>query len=173
MGKFLEQKNVGSWWGGFKQSVAQLNFYMVFMTLVMVAVGFWNDNLSTLLASWGLDIPFWVFGIFIITILVIGLLFEYKVSIPSFYSFWAEQFWKHKNPMKKELESFRKEVAGENQAIREELKAIKNPDWNLSQVKNPMTKRWTLINKTTGVIMGYQDDEFVGVPKIESKKTKG
>lgn len=114
MSKFLKQKKVGTWLGGVKQVFGQLNMYLAFINLILIAVTAWNTTLSEWLSEMGVNIPFWVFGLFIVLFLLGAMLFEYKVTIPSFFSFWNSQFWAHDNPLRKEIKS-----------IREELQAIK------------------------------------------------
>ena len=39
------------------------------------------------------------------------MLFEYKVSTPSIYSFSNEQLWKHDNPMRNKLNNIEKRMS--------------------------------------------------------------
>jgi hypothetical protein len=56
----------------------------------------------------GISIPFWSFGAVILIGVVVVLLSEYKFSTPSQQAFANEQFWKHDNPMRVEMENAEK-----------------------------------------------------------------
>lgn len=157
--KLLKQKKIGSWWGGVKQSTAQLTMYVTFINLLLIAVTAWNTTLSEWLAEFGIEIPFIVFALGILFILMAALLFEYKVSIPSFFSFWSAQFWEHDNPMRKKIEE-----------IDKKLDELIKPKWDLVQTQNPVSKRWVLINKVTGSILTYSEEQIVGVPLVRKDR---
>jgi len=99
---FSQNQNVvSSHWGAFKQSASQIGIYVTMINTVMLAVtlystGWLQENIANVRF-----IPFMaiVFGL-------IGalLLFAWKMDMPSFFSSWSDQFWRHNNPMRKYLD---------------------------------------------------------------------
>lgn len=110
MRRYLKQKKVGNWLGGIKQVFGQLNMYLAFINLILIAVTAWNTTLSGWLLEAGIAVPFWVFGLCIVLFLLSAMIFEYKVTIPSFFSFWNSQFWAHDNPLRQEISLIRQEI---------------------------------------------------------------
>lgn len=99
----FKQYGIGQWWGAAKSTFANAAMYMsVFNTAMIVPMAY-----VTWIAPWlqpqGIAIPFWVFGGVILVGAVAVMVLEYKVSTPSGFSFWNEQFWKHDNPIRAEL----------------------------------------------------------------------
>ena len=108
----LRQHNIGIWWGGFKNVAANVMAYVTFLNLIFVAPVAYTMVVDPWLEERGLSLPFFSFmGILFLGLALIFVL-EFKVSIPSIYHFWNEQWWQHKNPMRKEMASQKKRLKG-------------------------------------------------------------
>lgn len=107
--KFIfKQYNTGSGWGAFKSTWANAISYMSIFNTAMIAPMAYVTWISPWLQPMGISIPFWSFGAVILIGVVVVLLSEYKFSTPSQQAFANEQFWKHDNPMRVEMENAEK-----------------------------------------------------------------
>ena len=119
--KFMKQRQVGNWWGGFKQLGTQIAIYITMLNLVLLAATAYTTTFSTWFRDNNLEIPFWLFMGVIVAGIIVMMFVEYKFSLPSFFSFWNDQFWKHNNPVKIELKAIRKE----NKELKESMAELK------------------------------------------------
>jgi len=118
----FRQHNVGVWWGGFKNVATSVMAYVTFLNLIFVAPVAYAMVVDPWLTEQGVTLPFSVFmGLLFLGIVLIFVL-EFKVSIPSTYYFWNEQWWRHKNPMRKEMGNLKKQV----KEIRKDLSELKS-----------------------------------------------
>jgi len=74
------------------------------VTMVTSVATFWVLTLSPWLIDKGIDPEFWMLVVAILFVFGVAVLFEYRVTFPSFYSTWNEQMWKHDSPIKKEFD---------------------------------------------------------------------
>ena len=99
----FRQHNIGNWWGAFKNVAAGASMYVTFINLCLLI----PTAYATWFAPWmfekGVNLPFIIFLGVILLAIAIVFAFEYKVSIPSAYSFWNEQWWKHSNPIRNKM----------------------------------------------------------------------
>lgn len=106
----FRQHNVGTWWGAFKNVASNVMAYVTFLNLIFVAPVAYTMVVDPWLTKRGFSLPFAAFmGILFLGIALIFVL-EFKVSIPSIYHFWNEQWWQHKNPMRKEMKALNKRM---------------------------------------------------------------
>ena len=104
------QYNIGNWWGGFKNVASSATIYITALNLILLAVTAYGTTIAPWMWRKGISMPFVVFlGIILLGILLV-FAFEYKLSIPSIYSFWNEQWWRHDNPMRRKIEDMDKRM---------------------------------------------------------------
>jgi hypothetical protein len=106
MSKIFKQHNIGKFWGIVAQVIGQLGFFVWMMILFMNSVEFYNDTVSSWLVKWGIETSsatFWGFMAVVIGLLVVISFLLWQFALPSFFAFWNEQFYKHDNPVKKDL----------------------------------------------------------------------
>jgi len=116
----FRQYDIGNWWGAFKNVAAGSSMYVTIINLVLLAVTAYGTTIAPWLQGKGLNVTFAAFfGILLVIVLVI-FAFEYKASIPSQFSFWNDQWWRHNNPIKKKMDKMDKRLV----AIEKELKRI-------------------------------------------------
>lgn len=58
----------------------------------------------------GINLTFWLFVLIIFIAGILLLIFEYKFFTPSGFLFWTGQFWKHQNPIRRELNDMKREL---------------------------------------------------------------
>jgi len=96
----FRQFNIGIWWGAFRNLLQQANFYLLLLTCVSSVTTLFVTVVNPWLAdNFGIRIPFYIMVIVAIVILLIILLFEHKLTMPSYFSYWTQQWWKHDNPL--------------------------------------------------------------------------
>ena len=116
----LKQYDIGTWWGALKSTYSNAAVYLSLFNTAMIVPMAYVTWISPWLQGVGLNLPFGLFLGAILIFALLTLLFEYKLSTPSGFSFWSEQFWKHNNPIRSEFEK----VNGRMDAQNERLKVI-------------------------------------------------
>lgn len=119
-----KQYNIGSWWGSFKLLGQHVSSYVQFVNLGLLVITAYYTSISPYLHSVGINIPFIPFILIVVAGLLILFFLEYKLSFPSFFGVWNEQWWSHNNPMKNEVEKLHAENARLSAGIAELKAAI-------------------------------------------------
>ena len=109
--KLLKQKNVGAWWGAFRNLGSYVSFYLFLVNTAILIV---NTYVLGNMAVYGLPIPMWmVIGITLAgfaVLLVVAMVFEHKYTIPSFMTYWNQQWWNHSNPARTEIKTMQEQL---------------------------------------------------------------
>lgn len=124
MKQIMRQITTVKWWGKFKYLLQHITFYATIIILINTSIAAYTTGVDPWLRQHNIQIPYLAFLIGIIVILLLALIFEYKLTLPGFHSVWNEQWWRHDNPMRQELEAMRKEL----KAIKKELKIQEEED---------------------------------------------
>jgi len=105
-----KQEDTGLGWGRIKQIMAQLSLYVAVLNLFMLAPTAYHTTLKQWFVIKGYEIPFWMFMVGILILLLIISLIEHKYSIPSFFKHWNEQFYSHGNQLRSDIEEQNKKL---------------------------------------------------------------
>lgn len=120
--KIFKQTNIGNWWGAFRNLGSYVSFYITFINFFVLLI---NTYILGFLVKANLPIPIWLVIVIVafvfISLLVIAMIFEHKYTVPSFMTYWNQQFWRHKNPLRDEIEKMQKQL----DRIEKELKKKK------------------------------------------------
>lgn len=113
--KILKQRDVGSQLGGAKELLMRTMFYITAINFLLIAVTAYHTTLRVYF-----PISFWGFLGILVAIVVIAMVLEYKIILPSSIVFLNTQAYKHKNPLvddvleiKKKLESIEAKLTSE------------------------------------------------------------
>ena len=117
--KLFEQRNIGKLWGKFAIAGSKIAMFVSGYTVLMVSVNAYS-TVSSLLATFGINIRFFVYMGIVLMPLILAYLLAWKYLVRSFYGAWAKQFWKEDNPVVKQLEK----MESTNKDILERLTAI-------------------------------------------------
>jgi hypothetical protein len=118
------QQNIGSQWGIFAQVAGQLQIFMLAIILVINLISFYNTTVARQLLAYGVHLGMWTFVAFMavsIGALVIVFIILYRFALPSYFAVWNEQFYRHNNPLKKDLAAIRKLLTSDLKHIKERL----------------------------------------------------
>ena len=99
--------------GAMKELAVRTAFYISVLNFIMISVTAYNTTIKHYL-----DIPFWLFVVILGTIVFMAMLFEYAIVYPSVVAFNSRQWYKHNNPLVKDI----KEIKEELKKLREDLK---------------------------------------------------
>ena len=124
------QYDIGAWWGAFKSTWNNAAAYMSIFNTAMIVPMAYVTWVAPLLQPMGIAIPFWIFGMVLLVGVVVVLLLEYKLSIPSSQSFANKQFWKHDNPIRAEM----------NNIERRTMKKLGEQDERLRRIEEILTR---------------------------------
>jgi len=104
----LKQRNIGNQWGYVAQISSQAQIFISLTSLFLIAVTAYNTTISPWLIEKGMDIPFWVFLLaMVLGLFIMGLLL-YKYAVPSFFSAFNDQFYKHGSQLHDDIEEIKK-----------------------------------------------------------------
>lgn len=121
----FRQFNIGIWWGGLRNLLQQANFYLLAITCVSsVATLFVTVINPWLVDNFGIRIPFYIMVIAAAGILMVILLFEHKLTMPSYFSYWNEQWWFHGNLLRERLDIRDKEINEQYKQICDKIDSI-------------------------------------------------
>ena len=101
--RMLKQKNVGNTWGYIAQTASQGAVFITVINFFMLAATFFATAFSPYLIERGISLPFWLFLV-LLTIPIISMGFVmFKYAVPSFFSAFNDQFYKHGSNLKKDM----------------------------------------------------------------------
>ena len=106
----FKQKNVGRQWGIFAQTVTQISIFITLINLLLLAVTAYNTTLRGWFEYYNVPLNFWMFMLLLAILLLVAAVLAYKFALPSFFSFWNEQFYTHDNQLRKDIESLQRSV---------------------------------------------------------------
>lgn len=100
MRKLFRQRKMGNAWGYFMQIVQQEAIPIQSVILVLSLV-----TTASVLQIRGYEIPIWALALVIAVVLAIGGVAIFTVGMPSYFSAFNDQFWKHNNPLRRKMEA--------------------------------------------------------------------
>ncbi len=118
--KLLKQHNIGKQWGMFTHTAGQLAMFVSAINLFLIAITAYNTTLSSWFVGWGIRVQLWMFLAVVVVLLLITFVVLYKFALPSYYSVFNEQFYRHDNLLRKDIEILK----GTNKTILEKLEAL-------------------------------------------------
>lgn len=124
-GKIFKQKNIGKQWGMFAQVAAQISIFVGMLNLLLISVTAYNTTLSPWFAAYGIHLQLWMFVVIIAGFLGVMSILLYKFALPSVYSFWNDQFYRHDNLMREDIETLKKDSKQIRETNEEILKILK------------------------------------------------
>jgi len=104
--RIFKQHKMGKSWGHLMQVAGQIGYVITVVNLCLLII-----TTSTLLQTRGVMVPVWLLGLLAVIIIGIAGILIFKFGLPSFFGAWNQQFYKHDNPMRKDLEEIKKQLA--------------------------------------------------------------
>jgi len=104
--KLFKQHKMGNSWGHLMQVAGQIGYVITVVNLCLLII-----TTSTLLQTRGVMVPVWMIGLLAAVVIGIAGLVIFKFGLPSFFGAWNQQFYKHDNPMRKDLEEIKRQLA--------------------------------------------------------------
>lgn len=104
--KLFKQYNIGNTWGYIVQVASQGGIVIqVVMLSTQVII------LASVLQLRGIMIPVWLIGLLAFSIVGTAGILIFKLGNPSYFAAWNEQFYKHNNPLRKDIEDIKRTLA--------------------------------------------------------------
>jgi len=111
-----KQRMVGRFIGGLKELLARVTFYISILNFLMIIATTYYTTVRHVY-----DMPFWQFFLILATIVVVAMIFEYTIVMPSQIAFLNWQAYTHDNPIRKDLEK----VMAKLEEIEKEIEKLK------------------------------------------------
>ena len=108
--RVLQQENIGNSWGYVTQVASQAVVFITVLNLFMLAATFYQTTLDVWLSERGITFPFWQFFTILIVALAILAVVLYKFAVPSFFSAFNDQFYKHNSQLRQDIELIKKKL---------------------------------------------------------------
>jgi len=99
--KLLRQKNVSEHWGSIKLGVGQIGIYLAALNMGMISLTLWQTGW---IQQNFFPLAFWQFVLILLSIISLMMLLAWKVDMPSYFASWNLQFYKHRNPLRRDIE---------------------------------------------------------------------
>lgn len=122
LSKIIKQRAIGPWLGGAKNLLMRTVFYISAINFLLLAVTAYHTTLRPYL-----PISFWGFLGILVAILVVAMVFEYTIVLPSSMVFLNRQVYKHKNPLVEDVLEI-KEKLERIEAKLTSLTSLERPD---------------------------------------------
>lgn len=112
--KLFKQRKTNKTWGYFLQTISQLGMIaqLINMSLLIITT-------ATVLQTRGIMIPVWLLGLVACSVILSAALVIFKMGVPSWFSAWNDQFYKHENPLRQDLENIKESLARLEKANKE------------------------------------------------------
>lgn len=131
----IRQTNVGSWWGALMMLLGRMASYATFITLGLTVLYSYPTVSNAIYMVIGISLTIWQLVLLIILGLIVFMVIEYKFSIAAITAFNNSQWYKHNNPMRRDLELVQKQNTEIIQQNAEIIKLLnKVPVTNLSKL---------------------------------------
>jgi hypothetical protein len=109
--KLFKQTNVGEWWGAFRNLGSYVGFYITIANIFFTLV---NTYIIGNVAGVHMALPTWaivlIAGAGFLLLLIVAMIFEHKYTLPSFMTYWNQQWWSHNNPLPNELKTMQAQL---------------------------------------------------------------
>lgn len=103
--------------GGIKNLFTRSTFYISILNFAMLAA-----TSYVVVVKEFVNVPFWVFLLVISGLVLIAMVFEYVVMLPSETAFLNWQSYEHENPIRTDLEEIKEELKKLKEIIKEKEK---------------------------------------------------
>jgi hypothetical protein len=120
----FKQNKAHAWLGGVKHSMGQIGIYVSFINLILLMITSYNTGW---IQKYAIGLNFMQFAGIIAGIILVALIFEFKVDMPNYFSFWNQQNWRHDNPMRISMEELHNEIA----TLKKEIGELKDANKTL------------------------------------------
>ena len=102
--KIPKQKRI-KYIGGLKLLFARSSFYISILNFLMLA-----STSYVIVVKKYFYVPFWLFILSMISLIVIVMFFEWAIMLPSEIAFTNWQYYEHNNPIRTDLETIKKSI---------------------------------------------------------------
>lgn len=94
------------WWGRFRFMFGHAAFYMSAVSIALLAPTAYNTTIREwVLDYFGWDMPFLVFMVVLVFVIIFGIILEYVVSVPAIIAVSNEQMYKHESPIDRDFKA--------------------------------------------------------------------
>jgi len=108
--KVYRQYNLGPWLGGLKDLLIRVLPYISMVNFVLIGVTAYHTTLGPFFEVHLPWMSIWAFMGGILFMVILLMVIEYKVILPSYFTFFNKQQYEHKNPIRGDLEEIKKEI---------------------------------------------------------------
>lgn len=112
---WLRQRNLGNTWGYIAQTASQAAVFITVVNFFMLAGTFFVTAAAPFLLEKGVVIPFWLFlAVLVVPVAIAGALL-FKFAVPSFFSAFNDQFYKHGSLLKRDIDRIKERLRIEDE----------------------------------------------------------
>jgi uncharacterized membrane protein len=115
--KITKQNETKAWIGGLKEVLGHTVFWVSMINFVLIAVTAYNTTLYIYINLYFQWMTFPIFMLFLVVLVAIAMLIEYKIIIPSVMAFRNKQEYEHQNLLRKDLDEIKERLKGIEDSI--------------------------------------------------------
>ena len=107
----FKQRQTGTFMGAIKIVISNISPYASWLSLALVGLMSFYTTISPIFAERGMVLPFWVFCLVLVLIIVTMAVLEWVFMLPSYYKANNVQSWNSGGPFRDIFETIEKELA--------------------------------------------------------------
>lgn len=108
-----KQKRVGRFIGGLKELLSRVTFYISIMNFGMLIITSYYTTIRHVYS-----VPFWIFFGFLAMVVLVAMIVEYTIVLPSQTAFLNWQVYTHDNPIRRDLEKIMRKLEELEEEVR-------------------------------------------------------
>jgi len=93
------------WWGKFRFVYGHAATYVGMIQMALIVAVAYNTTLRPWIVDYlGWDVTFWQYCVVLGALLLVGMVLEFALGVPAFLAIANEQWYKHGNPIKTDID---------------------------------------------------------------------
>lgn len=113
------------WWGKFRFVYGHAATYVGMIQMALIIAVAYNTTLKPWVVSYlGWDMTFWQYCIVLGVLLLVGMVLEFALGVPAFLAIANEQWYKHGNPIKTDIDTVKSKQAEMDDKVNKIMKRL-------------------------------------------------
>jgi len=113
------------WWGRFRYVYGHAATYIAMVQMALIAAMAYNTTVQPWASEYlGWSIHFWQYCTVLVVILGVGMVLEFTLGVPAFLTTANEQWYKHGNPVKTNLDAVKAKQAEIEEKLNKVMKHL-------------------------------------------------
>jgi len=99
------------WWGRFRFMFGHAMFYVSVVNMGLLAATAYNTTIRDwALEYFGIQLTFWAFLLIMFSLIVVGFIVEYVISVPALIAISNQQMYAHQSPIVEDFDDVKRKL---------------------------------------------------------------